>query len=62
MRVGSILALLKLHPDIQAWIQLLPSGTPPRAVTARALRRIARLPAEMQLRAVVRRQPGGRGT
>lgn len=55
MRVGSILALLKLRPEIQAWIRSLPPGTPPRRVTERALRPIARMAGEAQLRAVARR-------
>lgn len=60
MRVGSILALLKLHPDTQEWIRALPPGTPPRMVTERALRPIARMPLDAQLRAVATRwQAGG---
>lgn len=55
MRVGSILALLRLHPEIQAWIKALPPGTPPRKVTERALRPIARMAGEAQLVAVARR-------
>lgn len=58
MRVGSILALLKLHPEIQVWIRSLPLGTPPRRVTERALRPIARMPAVRQLEEVARRWPG----
>ncbi|GMV16548.1 MAG: hypothetical protein AMXMBFR56_47720 [Polyangiaceae bacterium] len=58
MRVGSILALLRLHPDIRAWIRTLPPGTPPRKVTERALRPIARMAGEAQLRAVDRRWEG----
>ncbi len=57
MRVGSILALLRLHQDIQEWIRGLPPGTPPRAVTERALRPIARMPSDKQLEAVRRRWP-----
>jgi hypothetical protein len=57
MRVGSILALLRLHPDIQAWIRALPPGTPPRKVTERALRPTARMAGKAQLAAVGRRWP-----
>jgi hypothetical protein len=53
--VGSILALLRLHPGIQEWIRSLPPGTPPRRVTERALRPIARMAREAQLMAVERR-------
>lgn len=60
MRVGSILALLKLHPDIQKWLRLLPPGTPPRLITERALRSVARMDAEKQLWEVARRWPTGR--
>lgn len=59
MRVGSILALLRLHPEIQGWIRDLPPGTPPRKVTERALRPIARIAGEAQLAAVARRWPRG---
>ncbi|GMV16544.1 MAG: hypothetical protein AMXMBFR56_47680 [Polyangiaceae bacterium] len=59
MRVGSILALLRLHPDIQAWIRALSAGTPRRKVTERALRPIARMAAARQLEAVGRRWPRG---
>ncbi|GMV16553.1 MAG: hypothetical protein AMXMBFR56_47770 [Polyangiaceae bacterium] len=57
MRVGSILALLRLHPDIQAWLRSLPPGTPPRKVTERALRPIVRMAMAKQLDAVARRWP-----
>jgi hypothetical protein len=55
MRVGSILALLKLHPEIREWIRSLPPGTPPRKVTERALRPIARMSVDGQLVAAGRR-------
>ncbi len=38
MWVTNVLALLKLHPEIQAWVRGLPPGTPERFVTERALR------------------------
>lgn len=57
MRVGSILALLRLHPDIQTWIRKLPPETPPGKVTERALRPIARVAMEKQLDSVARRWP-----
>ncbi len=40
MWVTNVLALLKLHPGIQAWVRGLPLGTPERFVTERALREI----------------------
>lgn len=58
MRVGSILALLRLHPEIQAWIRSLPPGTPPKRVTERALRPIVRMALDAQLAAVARRWRG----
>jgi len=55
MRVTQVLALLDLHPAIQAWIRSLPPGTPRRSVTERALRPIAGLSPEAQLVAVAGR-------
>jgi hypothetical protein len=60
MRVTQVLALLNLHPAIQEWIRSLPPGTPPRTVTERALRPIARMALGAQLVAVARRWPTGR--
>lgn len=52
MWVTHVLALLKLHPEIQAWVRALPPGTPERYVTERRLREVARLPQERQLAAL----------
>ncbi len=57
MWVTNVLALLRLHPEIQAWVRGLPPGTPERYVTERALRAIARLPLGLQVGAARKRWP-----
>jgi hypothetical protein len=48
-RVTQLLALLRLHPDILAYVKSLPAGTPTKLVTERRLRVLARAPAERQV-------------
>jgi hypothetical protein len=52
MRVTTILALLKLRPDIRAAILALPLGTPERLVTERKLRALTSAPPKAQLQAL----------
>jgi hypothetical protein len=62
MRVTTILALLKLHPDIRAAILALPPGTPERLVTERKLRALTGVPAGVQMKALgwlLRRREAG---
>ncbi len=49
MWVTNVLALLKLHPEIQTWVRGLPPGTPERIATERALRAIARMSLGLQV-------------
>lgn len=55
MWVTNVLALLNLHPEIQAWVRGLPPGTPERFVTERALREILRQPDGLQTAAARKR-------
>jgi hypothetical protein len=62
MRVTTVLALLKLRPDIRAAILALPPGTPERLVTERKLRNFTSAGPEQQLRALgglLRRKEAG---
>jgi hypothetical protein len=49
VRVGHLLALLKLHPRIREAIRALPPGTSRRVISERKLRPLTRLPWEQQL-------------
>ncbi len=62
MWITNVLALLNLHPEIQAWVRGLPPGTPERFVTERALRAIARLPLGLQVGAARNRRQRRPGT
>ncbi len=59
MWVTHVLALLKLHPEIQAWVRALPPGTPERYVTERRLRVVGKLPLARQLTATRHTWPRG---
>jgi len=52
MRVTTILALNKLHPDIRAAVLALPPGTPERLLTERKLRALTSAPPKAQLQAL----------
>ena len=56
-RVSQILHLLKLAPEILAWVKALPPGTPARKVTERMLRGVARMPPAKQVGAVEKLWP-----
>lgn len=40
-RVTQLMSMLKLHPEIVAYVKSLPPGTPTRMITERGLRRLA---------------------
>jgi hypothetical protein len=51
-RVTTVLALLRLHPDIRAAVVGLPPGTPERLITERKLRALTSVPSKAQLQAL----------
>jgi hypothetical protein len=57
-RVSQVLALLKLAPNLVAFIRSLPARTPARTITERALRRLTRLPQRDQVSEAHRIFPG----
>jgi hypothetical protein len=52
MRVTTILALNKLHPDIRAAVLALPPGTLERLITDRKLRALTSVPPKAQFQAL----------
>ena len=58
MRVTQILALLRIAPELQAYVRSLPPGTPERRVTERGLRRLTKMTQASQLAYASKHVPG----
>jgi hypothetical protein len=48
-RVTQLVNLLRLHPDILAYVRSLPRGTPTKLVTERGLRALVQVPRKRQV-------------
>jgi hypothetical protein len=57
-RVTQLMSMLKLHPEIVAYVKSLPPGTPTRMITERRLRRLTADAPEEQFSMAMQVLPG----